>query len=144
MRPGRQSDRQHPAAALGEASPRSDNFSGRAGLSAYATSRTSQIVLSCAGRGTAAEQHLRLEWVARVCGIIHALTGFVAASLDGPAPPNGATVRNCTLNLDQCLGPWWRQSHDRFRSGGAEIDSVDMFKRLAFEMPECGDCCEYA
>lgn len=64
-----------------------------------------------------------------------------AGSLDGHMPPllqqhvDPASNDKCTLDLDRCFGSFWTQEKN--------VSSSDMFKRLAFQNPRCGDCCAY-
>ncbi len=39
----------------------------------------------------------------------------------------------CLLDLERCFGAFWTR--------GESASSEDMFKRLTFQYPECGDCC---
>lgn len=78
-------------------------------------------------------------------------TALTQASLDGHLPPITEPGRDtderdrwaapdrpaiandrCQFDLDQCLGPFWTRSVD--------VAAEAMFKRLAFELPQCGDC----
>ena len=42
------------------------------------------------------------------------------------------TLRRCLLDLDRCFGSFWTRREN--------MASDDMFKRLTFQYPECGDC----
>ncbi|ORY21754.1 hypothetical protein BCR39DRAFT_553054 [Naematelia encephala] len=65
-------------------------------------------------------------------------TTFLFSSLDGHMPPipkpgQDPSVHNtCILDLDRCFGTFWSRLED--------FSAPDMFKRLAFQYPECGDC----
>ena len=58
--------------------------------------------------------------------------------MDGHIPPlvpNGSPQSvndKCTFGLERCFGRFW--------SAGENVTSDDMFKRLAFSNPACGDC----
>lgn len=67
----------------------------------------------------------------------------LSASLDGPLPPFGATIRNCTVHFNHCFGSWWRRM-ERNRKGhnDGKYRAEEIFTRIAYEFPECGDCCE--
>lgn len=41
----------------------------------------------------------------------------------------------CVLDLDTCFGTFWTES--------VSVPADEMFKRLTFEKPQCGDCCEF-
>ena len=41
----------------------------------------------------------------------------------------------CLIDLDRCFGSFWSRSSD--------IASSDMFTRLAFQYPDCGDCSKF-
>ncbi|BEJ06147.1 hypothetical protein CcaverHIS641_0306690 [Cutaneotrichosporon cavernicola] len=62
----------------------------------------------------------------------------IEASMDGHLPPivePGRAANStdmCDFELTRCLGPFW--------SDHLDIPSQDMFKRLAFEESQCGDC----
>jgi len=61
--------------------------------------------------------------------------------MDGHIPPlvpNGSPSSvndRCTFGLERCFGRFW--------SAGENVTSNDMFKRLAFANPACGDCCRF-
>ncbi|CDZ96238.1 hypothetical protein [Phaffia rhodozyma] len=55
---------------------------------------------------------------------------FVSAS--GLPPNSFGPKTKRSIDLSSCLGTWWSNSEE-------EIDSVEMFKRLAFERVDCGD-----
>jgi 3-O-alpha-D-mannopyranosyl-alpha-D-mannopyranose xylosylphosphotransferase len=63
------------------------------------------------------------------------------ASMDGHLPrlPDDRWVHDdiheCEISVNVCFGG------DFLR--GSNVDAADMFKRLAFERYECGDCCEF-
>ncbi|KAL7411718.1 hypothetical protein BDY24DRAFT_443052 [Mrakia frigida] len=57
-------------------------------------------------------------------------------SLDGPAPPFGASSSSCSIDLRACFGDFWP---DNARQCINE-EASNIFKRLAFERPQCGDC----
>lgn len=59
-------------------------------------------------------------------------------SLDGPLPPLGATIHDCTIDMDDCFSSWWRQSH--VKGTEATMSAEQAFRRIAFEKPWCGDC----
>ncbi|EIW71073.1 hypothetical protein TREMEDRAFT_67553 [Tremella mesenterica DSM 1558] len=64
-------------------------------------------------------------------------TEFLFSSMDGhmdsiPKPGYNVDPDKCTIDLDRCFGPFWTRAED--------VDSADMFKRLTFQYPECGDC----
>ncbi|GMK56901.1 hypothetical protein CspeluHIS016_0307410 [Cutaneotrichosporon spelunceum] len=62
---------------------------------------------------------------------------YLFSSLDGHLPPllepGRASTSNdkCNLDLGRCFGPFW---------AGEDTPAQDVFKRLAFEDPACGDC----
>lgn len=60
--------------------------------------------------------------------LLHSVTA------SGPAKNRYDIGYGKPINLDKCLGDWWTSEDD-----GLEIDSVDMFKRLAFGDSDCGD-----
>lgn len=68
-------------------------------------------------------------------------TEFLFSSMDGHLPPipkpSQARTANdrCTFDLERCLGSFWSR-HDN-------VSADDMFKRLAFANPSCGDCSKY-
>lgn len=41
----------------------------------------------------------------------------------------------CILDLERCFGPFWTRREN--------VTSADMFKRLTFHHPECGDCRQF-
>ncbi|WWC68199.1 uncharacterized protein I206_102122 [Kwoniella pini CBS 10737] len=65
-------------------------------------------------------------------------TDFLFSSMDGHMPPilksgmDPLTNDKCFLDLDRCFGSFWTREED--------VPSADMFKRLTFQYPECGDC----
>ncbi|WWC59711.1 uncharacterized protein I303_102273 [Kwoniella dejecticola CBS 10117] len=65
-------------------------------------------------------------------------TDFLFSSMDGHMPPilksgmDPTTNDKCVLDLDRCFGSFWTREED--------VSSADMFKRLTFQYPECGDC----
>ncbi|WVQ79814.1 3-O-alpha-D-mannopyranosyl-alpha-D-mannopyranose xylosylphosphotransferase [Cryptococcus sp. DSM 104549] len=65
-------------------------------------------------------------------------TEFLFSSMDGHMPPilkNGqdpAQNNKCLLDLNRCFGTFWSRNED--------VSSADMFKRITFQYPECGDC----
>ncbi|ODN79461.1 3-O-alpha-D-mannopyranosyl-alpha-D-mannopyranose xylosylphosphotransferase [Cryptococcus amylolentus CBS 6039] len=65
-------------------------------------------------------------------------TEFLWSSMDGPMPhllkggKDPETNNKCMLDLNRCFGSFW--------SRGEHVASDDMFKRLTFQYPECGDC----
>jgi 3-O-alpha-D-mannopyranosyl-alpha-D-mannopyranose xylosylphosphotransferase len=67
-------------------------------------------------------------------------TEFLFSSMDGHMPPilkpsqSAATNDKCTFDLERCLGSFWSR-HET-------VSADDMFKRLAFANPSCGDCCK--
>jgi 3-O-alpha-D-mannopyranosyl-alpha-D-mannopyranose xylosylphosphotransferase len=66
-------------------------------------------------------------------------TDFKFSSMDGHIPrilkPGSNENLNdwCNLDLQHCFGPFWDQTD-------ASIPADEMFKRLTFQHPECGDC----
>lgn len=66
-------------------------------------------------------------------------TEFLFSSMDGHMPPilrpsqSPSTNDRCTFDLERCLGSFWSRQED--------VTADDMFKRLAFANPSCGDCC---
>jgi 3-O-alpha-D-mannopyranosyl-alpha-D-mannopyranose xylosylphosphotransferase len=40
----------------------------------------------------------------------------------------------CVLDLERCFGSFWTKE--------SNMTAADMFTRLSFQNPECGDCCE--
>jgi 3-O-alpha-D-mannopyranosyl-alpha-D-mannopyranose xylosylphosphotransferase len=59
--------------------------------------------------------------------------------MDGHLPylqQHGRNVSDspCVLDLDSCFGSFWTSSDT--------VSAADMFKRLTFEKPQCGDCRE--
>lgn len=69
-------------------------------------------------------------------------TQFLWSSMDGHVPPTIAPGMpadqndRCTFDLDRCLGPFWTRREN--------VTADDMFKRLAFANPACGDCLSMA
>lgn len=67
-------------------------------------------------------------------------TEFLFSSMDGHMPPipkpsqSSASNDQCTFDLERCLGPFWSRQET--------VSADDMFKRLAFANPSCGDCCK--
>lgn len=67
-------------------------------------------------------------------------TEFLFSSMDGhlpPIPKPGQSRRvndRCTFDLERCLGSFWSRREN--------VSADDMFKRLAFANPSCGDCCK--
>ncbi|OCF33813.1 hypothetical protein I316_04525 [Kwoniella heveanensis BCC8398] len=65
-------------------------------------------------------------------------TEFLFSSMDGHMPPilkpgtDASANDKCLLDLDRCFGSFWTREED--------VPSADMFKRLTFQYPECGDC----
>nr|XP_018999326.1 uncharacterized protein I203_08102 [Kwoniella mangroviensis CBS 8507]OCF62787.1 hypothetical protein I203_08102 [Kwoniella mangroviensis CBS 8507] len=65
-------------------------------------------------------------------------TDFLFSSMDGHMPPilkagtDPSANDKCVLDLDRCFGSFWSREED--------VPSGDMFKRLTFQYPECGDC----
>lgn len=61
---------------------------------------------------------------------------FSPVTLDGPSIPFGASTGSCEIDLRLCFGSFWpnhfRQSDD--------VDASEIFKRVAFGQPACGDC----
>lgn len=58
------------------------------------------------------------------------------AFFDGPPPPFGATRQACSINFRNCFGNFWSQSRPK-------ASAEDIFKRIAFELPFCGDCSSF-
>lgn len=58
------------------------------------------------------------------------------AFFDGPPPPFGATRQACSINFRKCFGSFWSQSRPK-------ASAEDIFKRIAFELPFCGDCSSF-
>ena len=78
--------------------------------------------------------------VLQVCVMRKAASADDPASMDGhmpdilkPGVPASAKDK-CMIDLDRCFGAFWSRS--------SEMPSVDMFTRLTFLYPECGDCSE--
>lgn len=68
---------------------------------------------------------------------VQVLVALTPASMDGHMPPiarpgTPPTGEKCVLDLDRCFGSFWTR--------GANMTSDDMFTRLTFQYPECGDC----
>jgi 3-O-alpha-D-mannopyranosyl-alpha-D-mannopyranose xylosylphosphotransferase len=69
-------------------------------------------------------------------------TEFLFSSMDGHMPPilrpsqSPSTNDRCTFDLERCLGSFWSRQED--------VSADDMFKRLAFANPSCGDCCKFS
>lgn len=57
---------------------------------------------------------------------------FFPASLDGPEPGRGNSAQDCKLDMHVCFSDFW--------TAGLTSSANDIFKRIAFEHPECGDC----
>ncbi|KLT42836.1 hypothetical protein CC85DRAFT_285184 [Cutaneotrichosporon oleaginosum] len=63
---------------------------------------------------------------------------YLFSSLDGHMPPivepgrEPSSNDKCNLDLNKCFGSFWSEKTD--------IPAADMFKRLTFEEPQCGDC----
>lgn len=66
-------------------------------------------------------------------------TRYTFSSLDGHLPaPSGqgsTTEQGCRIDLNQCFS-------QAFLTGQEDVSASDMFKRLAFAEPDCGDCRE--
>lgn len=65
-----------------------------------------------------------------------ALVNLMIASMDGHLEPPRYTTykpKSCSIDMDRCFGP-------SFADPSAVEPADELFKRLAFERPECGDC----
>lgn len=73
------------------------------------------------------------------CGSSRVFT-LMPASMDGHLPPvlrpgiSPSINDKCVIDLDRCYGPFWSRNDN--------TSSADMFTRLAFQYPDCGDCSE--
>lgn len=61
------------------------------------------------------------------------MDGHIPPMLPKGVPKEANDV--CKIDLERCLGRFW--------SVGENATAEDMFKRLAFSYPDCGDCCEH-
>lgn len=43
------------------------------------------------------------------------------------------TPKSCSIDMDRCFGP-------AFADPSVKLSAGDLFKRISFELPECGDC----
>lgn len=65
-------------------------------------------------------------------------TELLWSSMDGHIPPllkkgqSDSVNGKCTFDLERCFGRFWSATDD--------VPSDEMFKRLAFSFPACGDC----
>lgn len=65
-------------------------------------------------------------------------TEFLFSSMDGHMPPipkpsqTAGSNDQCTFDLERCLGSFWSRQET--------VSADDMFKRLTFANPSCGDC----
>ncbi|WWD07409.1 3-O-alpha-D-mannopyranosyl-alpha-D-mannopyranose xylosylphosphotransferase [Kwoniella europaea PYCC6329] len=78
------------------------------------------------------EGDIQMQW------LLTSLRLIQSASMDGHMPPilkagtDPSANDKCVLDLDRCFGSFWSREED--------VPSADMFKRLTFQYPECGDC----
>ena len=68
-------------------------------------------------------------------------TQYLFSSMDGHLPPiltpgKDETNDVCILDLDECFGSFW--------SDNESVPATEIFTRLAFKKPKCGDCSEYS
>lgn len=65
------------------------------------------------------------------------MSQLTTASMDGhipslPRPGTPPSNDKCILDLERCFGGFWTRNDN--------VTSADMFTRLTFQYPECGDC----